>query len=157
MADSCVRSKEEIMVTIIVEDIGGLGIPKYATDGASGFDLKANVEQDVVIAPGTSVLIPTGLKMEIPKGYEVQIRPRSGLARKNMVTVLNTPGTIDNDYRGELGVILINHGMKDFVVTRGMRIAQGVIQSVIKGIMVEGTVADNTERGSGGFGSTGLK
>lgn len=144
------------MITLIVEDIGGLGLPEYATDKASGFDLKANTNGDVVIGSGESALIPTGLKMEIPNGYEVQIRPRSGLARNHLITVLNTPGTIDNDYRGELGVILINHGKEDFVVKRGMKIAQGVIGPVIRGIMVEGKVSEKTERGSKAYGSTGL-
>ena len=105
-------------------------LPTYASTGAAGADVKANVASNMVIKPGSSALVPTGLKVAIPDGYEIQVRPRSGLALKNQVTVLNTPGTIDSDYRGEIGVILINHGKEDFIVTPGMRIAQLIVSPV---------------------------
>lgn len=135
-------------------------LPEYATPGAAGFDLHAclDAEKDfAVLEPGHSMLIPTGLCMEIPLGYEVQIRPRSGLALKNQVTVLNSPGTIDCDYRGPVGIILINHGEYKFVVNHGDRIAQGVLNKVSGCAFKEVTDLDeDTLRGTGGFGSTGI-
>ena len=109
-----------------------INIPKYATSDSAGFDLEAANEEDIIIAPNKTALIPTGLAIALPQGYEAQVRPRSGLAYKNSVTVLNTPGTIDADYRGEVGVILINHGAKNFVVSKGMRIAQMIINKYEK-------------------------
>ncbi|MCH9610182.1 MAG: Deoxyuridine 5'-triphosphate nucleotidohydrolase [Chlamydiales bacterium] len=132
-------------------------LPTYATKEAAGADVKAAIAEPVTIEPGCSALIPTGLFMQIPKGFEIQIRPRSGLAYKNQVTVLNTPGTIDSDYRGEVGVILINHGKKSFVVEPKMRIAQAVFAPVFQAQyeVVEDLVT--SERGSGGFGHTGVQ
>jgi len=134
--------------------------PKYATNGSSGFDLRANLESDILIESGHRCIIPTGLYFEIPQNTEIQIRSRSGLAAKNGVVVLNSPGTIDADYRGEIKVILINHNNSDFVVKHGDRIAQAVVASVIANNHVKlnkvDTIDENTERGSGGFGSTGI-
>ncbi len=133
-----------------------LPLPRYETSGAAGMDLLAAVTSDVVLQPGARAIVPTGLQMAIPAGFEVQVRPRSGLAAKNGVTVLNSPGTIDSDYRGEVGVILINHGTEPFTITRGSRIAQMVIASVTQGTLVEADTLDATARGAGGFGSTGV-
>lgn len=134
-------------------------VPEYATSGAAGFDLYAclDAERDfVVLEPGHSMLIPTGLSMELPLGYEVQIRPRSGLALKNQITVLNSPGTIDCDYRGPIGIILINHGEYKFVVNHGDRIAQGVLNKVSGCVFKEVDSLEDTQRGQEGFGSTGI-
>lgn len=135
--------------------------PEYATDGASGFDLRANLIDPIFIPSGGVEIIPTGLFFEIPDNFEIQIRPRSGLAAKNGVTVLNTPGTIDADYRGEIKVILINHGKVDFLVNHGERIAQAVVSSVLAKNVINlkkvNSINNNTDRGSSGFGSTGLK
>ncbi len=130
-------------------------LPTYATQGSAGMDLRANLSEDIVIAPGERKLIPTGLKISLPVGYEAQIRPRSGLALKRGVTVLNSPGTVDSDFRGEIGVILINHGKEDFMVVNGDRIAQMVIakHETVEFEQVESL--DDTERSGGGFGSTG--
>jgi dUTP pyrophosphatase len=132
-------------------------LPKYETDGSSGMDLAASIENEVEIAPGKSAIIPTGLALSIPKNFEIQIRPRSGLAAKNQISVLNTPGTIDADYRGELKVILINLGDKIFRVEKGLRIAQMVLCPVIKATLKEVKILEETKRGTGGFGSTGSK
>ncbi|MBA3447872.1 MAG: dUTP diphosphatase [Pseudaminobacter sp.] len=137
---------------------GDLPLPAYETTGAAGMDLRAAVPEDrpLVILPGRRALAPTGLVLEIPEGCEGQIRPRSGLAFKHGVTCLNTPGTIDSDYRGEVKVLLINLGDEDFVVTRGMRIAQIVFAPVARAGIEERSLAGGTERGEGGFGSTGI-
>lgn len=132
-----------------------LPLPAYQTADSAGMDLLAAIAEDVVIAPGERTLIPTGLAIALPPGYEGQVRPRSGLALRNGITQLNTPGTIDADYRGEIGVILINHGAEPFTVTRGMRIAQMVVAPVIQARWNEVAELDETERGGGGFGSTG--
>ena len=132
-------------------------LPKYETEGSSGMDLTANVNKVIEIQPGKSEIIPTGLALSIPKNYEIQIRPRSGLAAKNQISVLNTPGTIDEDYRGEIKVILINLGEKKFKIEKGLRIAQMVLCPVIKAELEEVDVLDETKRGFGGFGSTGIK
>ncbi len=134
----------------------GLPLPSYESEHAAGADLAAAVATDITLKPGTKALIPTGFSIAIPPGFEAQIRPRSGLALKNGVTVLNSPGTIDADYRGEVGVILINHGEADFVVTRGMRIAQMIIAPVVSARWSECQELPETERGAGGFGSTGV-
>ncbi len=133
-------------------------LPSYETKDAAGMDLRAACADDgpINLNPGERALVPTGLIMEIPKGYEGQIRPRSGLALKNGITCLNTPGTIDADYRGEVQVLLINHGDKAFTITRGMRIAQMVIAAVSRATITEATLASKTDRGEGGFGSTGV-
>lgn len=130
-------------------------LPVYMTQGASGADIKAFLKESVTIPPGESTAIPTGMRCEIPEGYEIQVRPRSGLAFKHQVTVLNTPGTIDADYRGEIKVILINHGKEDFVVTPGMRIAQLILAPVIKAEFILTSTLSNTKRSDGGFGHTG--
>ena len=134
----------------------GLDLPAYQTAGSSGFDLLAACDESVTIFPGERALIPTGISFSLPEGYEAQIRPRSGLAWKHGVTLLNTPGTIDADYRGEIKVILINLGKENFVVQRGMRIAQAVIAEVIKARLTSTDNLDATLRGSGGFGHTGF-
>lgn len=135
----------------------GLALPAYETAGAAGMDLRAAVPDDrpILILPGRRALVPTGLILEIPEGFEGQVRPRSGLALKNGVTCLNTPGTIDSDYRGEVKVLLVNLGEDPFVVTRAMRIAQLVVASVARLAVSERVLASGTVRGSGGFGSTG--
>lgn len=135
----------------------GLALPAYETDGAAGMDLRAAVPEDrpLIILPGKRALVPTGFILEIPEGFEGQIRPRSGLAFKHGITCLNTPGTIDWDYRGEIKVLLINHGDELFAVERGMRIAQIVFAPVTRMTLTEASLAGTTTRGAGGFGSTG--
>ena len=132
-------------------------LPKYETEGSSGLDLAAHINESIEIKPGSTAIIPTGLAVSIPKNFEIQIRPRSGLAAKNQLSVLNTPGTIDADYRGEIKVILINLSDKVFVVEKGLRIAQMVVCPVIKVSLKEVKNLEITERGSSGFGSTGIK
>jgi dUTP pyrophosphatase len=136
----------------------GLAVPRYETPGAAGFDLlAANAENSPIkMEKFGRALVPTGMKLQIPNGYEAQVRPRSGLALKHGVTVLNTPGTIDSDYRGEVGVVLVNLGDAPFIVTRGMRIAQMVIAPVTRVRLEPVAEIDTTPRGGGGFGSTGL-
>ncbi len=131
--------------------------PKYKTDGSSGVDLSAFLEKKVVIKPNSSELIPTGLQVAIPEELEIQIRPRSGLAAKESIGVLNSPGTIDSDYRGELKIILFNHGKEDFIINNGDRIAQMVLVPIVKMEFEEVDSLPNTVRGQGGFGSTGKK
>lgn len=131
----------------------GLALPAYATHGAAGMDVLA--AEDVVLAPGARHAVATGLALAIPEGYEIQVRPRSGLALKHGITVPNTPGTIDSDYRGELKVILINHGTEDFPVVRGDRVAQLVLAPVTQAVWEEVDTLGDTARGAGGFGSTG--
>ena len=133
----------------------GAELPTYGSEEAAGADVRAYITDEVILNPGESRLIPTGLRFEIPKGFEIQVRPRSGLALKHGVTVLNTPGTIDSDYRGEVGIILINHGKKTFVITPKMRIAQLVFAPVIQACYKEEECLKTTERGEGGFGHTG--
>ena len=133
----------------------GLELPAYQSTGAAGMDLAAAVDADIILAPGDRDLIPTGLAIELPPGYEAQVRPRSGMAIKNGVTVLNSPGTIDSDYRGEIKVILINHGVEPFTISRGMRIAQMVIAPVIQAQLVLSEDLNDSERGAGGFGHSG--
>ena len=130
-------------------------LPKYETELASGLDVRAQIDEEVIILPGERVLIPTGLSFAIPKGYEIQVRPRSGWALKKGISVPNTPGTIDADYRGELKVILINHGEEPVVIEDGDRVAQIVLCPVVQLDWVEVEELDSTERGAGGFGSTG--
>lgn len=134
----------------------GAIIPEYKTSGAAGADVCAFLSEPVEIKSGEFAMIPTGLSFAIPEGYEIQVRPRSGLAAKNGVTVLNTPGTIDSDYRGEVKVILINHGKDAFTVNNGDRIAQLIVAPVTQGIFEKTDELDSTERGEGGFGSTGV-
>ena len=135
----------------------GLPLPTYETAGSAGMDLRAAIAQDapLTLAPGARALVSTGFCIGLPEGYEAQVRPRSGLALKHGVTCLNSPGTIDSDYRGEVGVILINHGAKPFVIQRGERIAQMIISPVVQSSWIEVERLDETARGAGGFGSTG--
>src|ERR1700734_2135664 len=135
----------------------GLDLPAYATVHAAGMDLCAAVANDVVLAPGARALVMTGLMIALPEGYEAQVRPRSGLALKHGITVLNSPGTIDADYRGEVQVILANLGSESFTITRGMRIAQMVVAAYARVEWDEVSALPESERGAGGFGSTGLK
>ena len=130
-------------------------IPEYKTSGSSGVDLMANLKEKITVKSGESCLIPTGLSISIPKDCEVQIRPRSGLAAKSQITVLNTPGTIDSDYRGELKIIIFNHGKKEFIINNKDRIAQMVLMPILKFDFQEVDNLDISARGSGGFGSTG--
>lgn len=131
-------------------------LPQYMTEGASGMDLAANVTENTYLEPGEYKVIPCGIKLQLPKGFEAQVRPRSGLAAKFGITVLNSPGTIDSDYRGELKVILINHGKNKFEIKRGDRIAQLVISKFEKVVVVLNHLLHETQRGEGGFGHTGI-
>lgn len=135
----------------------GLDLPAYETDQAAGMDLRAALGEgeEVTLAPGARAMVPTGLAIALPSGFEAQVRPRSGLAAKQGVTVLNSPGTVDADYRGEVKVILINHGDEPVVIARGMRIAQMLFAPVTRGVFAAVQSLDETERGAGGFGSTG--
>jgi dUTP pyrophosphatase len=135
----------------------GLPLPSYATAGAAGMDLIAAVQDPVTVGPGERTLIPTGLTIALPPGYELQVRPRSGLALRHGITLPNTPGTIDEDYRGEIGVIILNTGTEAFVVERGARIAQAVLAPVSRAAWREVDNLDVTARDSGGFGSTGTR
>jgi dUTP pyrophosphatase len=134
-----------------------LPLPAYATAGAAGLDLLAAVESELVLAPGRYAAVPTGIALALPEGFEAQVRPRSGLALRHGVTVLNAPGTIDSDYRGEVTAILINHGSESFTVARGMKVAQLVIAAHARVGWNETSVLESTSRGAAGFGSTGLK
>ncbi len=146
------------MIEILIKRLSkNVPIPKYETDGSSGMDLSANIQSSLEIKPGKTSIIPTGIALSIPKNYEIQIRPRSGLAAKNQISVLNTPGTIDSDYRGEVKVILINLGSKIFVVNKGDRIAQMILCPILKAKLIEVQDLEETDRGTGGFGSTGNK
>ncbi|MCC5832016.1 MAG: dUTP diphosphatase [Chlamydiales bacterium] len=131
-------------------------LPEYASEGAAGADVRADLNIPLTIPSGQSALVPTGLFFEIPQGYEIQVRPRSGLAFKHQITVLNTPGTIDSDYRGELKVILINHGHDDFIVEPGMRVAQIVVAPLVRARFIKVDALLPSGRGSGGFGHTGV-
>jgi dUTP pyrophosphatase len=149
----------KVQVTVLrLPHAADLPLPSYQSDSAAGLDLLAAVPADapIVIAPGARAMVPTGIAIALPAGTEAQVRPRSGLAANHGVTVLNTPGTIDADYRGEIQVILVNLGGAEFVVTRGMRIAQLVIAPVTRADLVEVESLDQTGRGQGGFGSTGI-
>ena len=145
------------MVTVKIINKGGQRLPEYATLQSAGMDLRADNAEPITIKPLQRRLIPTGLFMALPNGYEAQVRPRSGLALKHGITVLNTPGTIDADYRGEIGVVLVNLSDTDFTVNRGERIAQLVIARCEQAELQVVTELDETERGLGGFGSTGIK
>ncbi len=144
------------MTKILIKRLSkNIPLPKYETSGSSGMDLAANLEKSVKIEPGKVSVIPTGISLSIPQNFEIQIRPRSGLASKDQISVLNTPGTIDADYRGEIKVILINLGNRTFVVEKGARIAQMVLCPVVKAELREVDNLETTKRASGGFGSTG--
>ena len=144
------------MVKVLIKKLNpSVELPSYKTNGASGMDLMAFIEKPINLEPGKSCLVPTGLSVAFPQEYEIQIRPRSGLAAKNNISVLNTPGTIDSDYRGEIKVILYNHGKEDFLINNKDRIAQMVLTPVIKMNFEETDELPETIRGEGGFGSTG--
>lgn len=143
----------------ILENGYGLPIPKYESEGAAGLDLLAAIGEDksIIILPGRAEMVPTGIAIALPKGFEAQIRPRSGLAAKNGITILNSPGTIDSDYRGEISAMLINHSKVNFEIERGMRIAQMVIAPVVQFNLIKTETLDETKRGASGFGSTGIR
>jgi len=144
------------MVRVLIKRLSpSVQLPSYKTNGASGMDLMAFIEQPIELEPGKSCLVPTGLSVAFPEEYEIQIRPRSGLAAKNNITVLNTPGTIDSDYRGELKIILFNHGNENFQINNSDRIAQMILTPIIKMELQETDELPDTVRGEGGFGSTG--
>ena len=145
------------MIKIKVVNRGHQQLPAYATPQSAGMDLRANLSEPITLHPMERRLIPTGLHIALPEGYEAQVRPRSGLALKHGLTVLNTPGTIDADYRGEIGVVLINLSQEDFVINDGERIAQMVIAKHEQPTLVQVEVLDETERGAGGFGHSGVK
>lgn len=145
------------MVQVKVINKGKQPLPAYATTQSAGMDLRANIDSPITLKPMERRLIPTGLYIALPKGYEAQVRPRSGLALKHGITVLNTPGTIDADYRGELMVLLINFSAEDFIINAGERIAQMVIARHEQAAFVEVDILDETERGAGGYGHTGVK
>ena len=144
------------MVKVLIKKLNpSVQLPSYKTDGASGMDLMAFIEKPINLEPGKSCLVPTGLSVAFPKKYEIQIRPRSGLAAKNKISVLNTPGTIDSDYRGELKIILFNHGSENFIINNNDRVAQMVLTPIIKMELEDVNELPETVRGDGGFGSTG--
>ena len=144
------------MVRVLVKKLNSLAkLPSYKTDGASGMDLMACIEKPISLEPGKSCLIPTGLSVAFSEKYEIQIRPRSGLAAKNSISVLNTPGTIDSDYRGELKIILFNHSNENFIINNNDRVAQMVLTPIVKMELEEINELPNSNRGDGGFGSTG--
>ncbi|MBF1457249.1 MAG: dUTP diphosphatase [Prevotella nigrescens] len=145
------------MIQVKVINKGKQPLPTYATTQSAGMDLRANIDSPITLKPMERRLIPTGLYIALPKGYEAQVRPRSGLALKHGITVLNTPGTIDADYRGELMVLLINFSAEDFIINAGERIAQMVIARHEQAAFVEVDILDETERGAGGYGHTGVK
>jgi dUTP pyrophosphatase len=152
-----VSGKQPVLGIVRLPHADGLALPSYETAGAAGMDLRAAVAEDrpILLLPGKRALVPTGLVLEIPEGFEGQVRPRSGLALKHGITCLNTPGTIDADYRGEVKVLLVNLGEDDFEIVRGMRIAQLLVAPVARAVMEERGNAGATARGAGGFGSTG--
>ncbi len=145
-----------VTITRINPDKTDLALPAYATEGSAGMDLCAAVEGEFVLHAGETALVPTGFAIALPQGYEAQVRPRSGLAIKHRIGVMNAPGTIDSDYRGEVKVILTNFGASDFVIKRGDRIAQMVVAPYVRTQWVESASLDETKRGSGGFGHTGV-
>ena len=149
------RTSIPVSVRFVREDCRDLGLPAYETEGSAAMDLKAAITTPLVLEPGDVKLVPTGLAIALPDGFEAQVRPRSGLALKHGVTVLNAPGTIDSDYRGEIGVILVNHGKAPFTVERGMRVAQMVLARFERATWNLVETLDETRRGAGGFGHTG--
>ena len=144
------------MIPVIIKIEPGAKIPEYKTSGSAGADVFAFLEKNICIQPGSTELISTGTYIQIPEGYEAQIRPRSGLALNHGLSIMNTPGTIDSDYRGEIKIILTNHGKEDFIVQNGMRIAQIVFNNIYRAKFIKESDLDSTERGSGGFGHSGV-
>lgn len=149
--------KIKIKIQRVTNKFNDIPLPEYATSGSSGLDLRAAVENEIVLEKGKFGLVPTNLRVEIPAGYEIQVRPRSGLAAKNGIGVLNSPGTVDSDYRGEIKVILFNFGEENFVIKRGDRIAQMILSKVFYADMEETENLNGSLRGEGGFGHTGMK
>lgn len=149
--------KIDVLIKRISDNFLDIELPKYSTEGSSGMDIRAAVEKEVIIPAGKIAMIPTNISIEIPLGYEIQVRPRSGLAAKHGIGVLNSPGTIDSDYRGEIKIILFNFSENDFVISRGDRIAQLVIAEVIEANVINVESLNSTERSDGGFGHTGTK
>ena len=156
MSNDCDWPNVELRIERL-SDALDLPLPSYATDGSSGLDLMAAVESDLTISPGERKLTPTGIRVAVPVGYEAQIRPRSGLAIKHGLSMVNSPGTIDSDYRGPVMVIVINHGSEPYTISRGDRIAQMVICPVVRARLVETSELSDTQRGEGGFGHTGVQ
>ena len=144
---------EKVIVKVVKEE--NISLPKYETSGSAGMDLRANIEEPIVLGSLERVLVPTGLKIAIPEGYEVQVRPRSGLAIKHGITLLNTPGTIDSDYRGELKIIMVNLSKDEYIINPQERIGQLILNKVAQMELIEVDSLDETERGAGGFGHTG--
>lgn len=147
----------EIKIKRLSEEFSDVALPAYATEGSAGMDIRAAVKDELIIEPGKVTLVPTNLSVEIPKGYEIQVRPRSGLAANHSIGILNSPGTIDSDYRGEVKIILMNFGDKPFTIHRGDRIAQLVVSKVYSAKIVETENLNSSCRGGGGFGHTGKK
>lgn len=145
----------EIKIKRISNEFSDVPLPAYATEGSAGMDIRAAVKDELIIEPGKVSLVPTNLSVEIPKGYEIQVRPRSGLAANHSVGILNSPGTIDSDYRGEIKIILMNFGDKPFTIHKGDRIAQLVVSKVYSAKIVEAENLNSSKRGEGGFGHTG--
>lgn len=156
MSNNCEWPSVELRIERLADALD-LPLPSYATDGSSGLDLIAAVDSDLTIGPGERKLTPTGIRVAVPPGYEAQIRPRSGLAIKHGLSMVNSPGTIDSDYRGPIMVIVINHGTEPYIIRRGDRIAQMVICPVVRARLVETSELTDTDRGAGGFGHTGVQ
>jgi dUTP pyrophosphatase len=147
----------EIKIKRLSDEFSDVPLPDYATEGSAGMDIRAAVKDELIIEPGKVALVPTNLSVEIPKGYEIQVRPRSGLAANHSIGILNSPGTIDSDYRGEVKIILMNFGNQPFAIHRGDRIAQLVVSKVYSARIVETENLNSSKRGEGGFGHTGKK
>jgi len=145
----------ELIIKRISKSFNDIQLPQYATEGSSGMDVRATIDESITLGSGKIVLVPTNLSIEIPIGYEIQVRPRSGLAAKHGIGILNSPGTIDSDYRGEIKIILFNFSDEDFIINRGDRIAQLVIAEVIVAKIIESNSLNSSNRGEGGFGHTG--
>ncbi|HMU42439.1 MAG TPA: dUTP diphosphatase [Ignavibacteriaceae bacterium] len=149
------KSEVKINIKRISNDFNDIELPHYATEGSAGMDIRAAVNDELIVNSGATTLVPTNLSVEIPEGFEIQVRPRSGLAVNHSIGILNSPGTIDSDYRGEIKIILFNFGKKDFIIKRGDRIAQLIISKVFHASLIEHDELNSTQRGSGGFGHTG--
>lgn len=147
--------KVNLHIKRISKSFSDISLPQYETEGSSGMDIRAAVEEPIILQPGKGILVPTNISVEIPIGFEIQVRPRSGLAAKYGIGVLNSPGTIDSDYRGEIKIILFNFGEKEFIINKGDRIAQLVVAKVILANLIESKKLNSSDRGEGGFGHTG--
>ena len=144
-----------IKIKRISKEFKDIPLPEYATEGSAGMDIRAAISEPVIVKMGEIVIVPTNLSVQIPQGYEIQVRPRSGLAVKHGIGVLNSPGTVDSDYRGEIKIILINFGKEDFTVLKGERVAQLIVSRVFRADLIEENSLNNSKRGTGGFGHTG--